>query len=369
MTDVYWELPSRGDGRRAVAALNSRGGFGPQRPTTVATDVRPGNFGPFDELAQIVLAAELSGVDGVVAPYDPNGEESWIVAAAALRQTRHSRVVVEFHPTFGTPVYAAKMSATLQRLSAGRLEWRVKVETDPEDAAARGDVVRGDDRYARAAEFLTVARGVWNEEQILPGGFGGTGYDFDGEYYDVLGGGFRGILSGLRFPRVHLTGDSPEALELSAHHADVHQFTLAGGELSTRITTLDDRASELGRTVEKVLRIPIIARETADEAWARVERQLREADSAALEIDRGGILWSGFDRIGYEHSIGLVGSYEEVAQRLSSYRDIGVDGFVLSGRPHIEELHRAGEHLLHLVDPEGRIRKEEKATTEEKATA
>ena len=369
MTDVYWELPSRGDGRRAVAALNSRGGFGPQRPTTVATDVRPGNFGPFDELAQIVLAAELSGVDGVVAPYDPNGEESWIVAAAALRQTRHSRVVVEFHPTFGTPVYAAKMSATLQRLSAGRLEWRVKVETDPEDAAARGDVVRGADRYARAAEFLTVARGVWNEEQILPGGFGGTGYDFDGEYYDVLGGGFRGILSGLRFPRVHLTGDSPEALELSAHHADVHQFTLAGGELSTRITTLDDRASELGRTVEKVLRIPIIARETADEAWARVERQLREADSAALEIDRGGILWSGFDRIGYEHSIGLVGSYEEVAQRLSSYRDLGVDGFVLSGRPHIEELHWAGEHLLHLVDPEGRIRKEEKATTEEKATA
>ena len=99
---------------------------------------------------------------------------------------------------------------------------------------------------------------------------------------------------------------------------------------------------KLGRTVEKVLRIPIIARETADEAWARVERQLRESDSAALEIDRGGILWSGFDRIGYEHSIGLVGSYEEVAQRLSSYRDIGVDGFVLSGRPHIEELHRAG---------------------------
>ena len=206
MTDVYWELPSRGDGRRAVAALNSRGGFGPQRPTTVATDVRPGNFGPFDELAQIVLAAELSGVDGVVAPYDPNGEESWIVAAAALRQTRHSRVVVEFHPTFGTPVYAAKMSATLQRLSAGRLEWRVKVDTDAEDAIARGDAVRGADRYARAAEFLTVARGVWNEEQILPGGFGGTGYDFDGEYYDVLGGGFRGILSGLRFPRVHLTG-------------------------------------------------------------------------------------------------------------------------------------------------------------------
>lgn len=361
MTDIYWELPSHGDGRRTVAALNSRGGFGVARPTTVATDVRPGNFGPFDDLAQVVLAAELSGVDGVIAPYDPHGEESWVVAAAALRQTRHSRVMVEFHPTFGTPVYAAKLSATLQRLSAGRLEWRVCVETDPEDATARGDVVGGPDRYTRAAEFLTVARGVWNEEQILPGGFGGTGYEFSGEYYNVLGGGFRGILSGLPFPRVHLTGDSPEALQLSASHADVHQFTLSDRELPTRIATLDQLASEHDRTIEKVLRIPIIARETSVEAWARVERQLREAGSDTESVGASGVLWSGFDQIGYEQSVGLVGSYEEVAEQLASYRELGVNGFVVSGRPHIEELHRLGEHLLHLVDPEGRILKEEKA--------
>ncbi len=171
--EFLWRLPTRGDGRRADPGLRHRGGFGAPAPAGPATDVRPGRFGPFDDLHQIVHAAELSGLDGVLAPYDPHGEESWIVAGGALRATRHSRVVVEFQPAFGTPVYAAKMSATLQRLSRGRLGWRLAVDTDAAEARARGDRVGGDDRYARAAEFLTVARGVWNADPVAAAGSGG----------------------------------------------------------------------------------------------------------------------------------------------------------------------------------------------------
>ncbi len=104
MTEFLWELPVRGDGRHVGAVSERRDGF--------------------DFLDQAILAAELSGLDGVVVPYDPEGDDSWVVAGTALRQTRHARVTVEFHPAFGTPVYAAKLSATLQRLSAGRLDWR-----------------------------------------------------------------------------------------------------------------------------------------------------------------------------------------------------------------------------------------------------
>ncbi len=68
----------------------------------------------------------------------------------------------------------------------------------------------------------------------------------------------------------------------------------------------------------------------------------------------GRIPLAGFDRIGYRQQIGLVGSYEDVAQALSRYREDGVEVFVLTGHPHLEELHRVGEHLLHLVDPAGR---------------
>ncbi|MGW5382579.1 LLM class flavin-dependent oxidoreductase [Nocardia sp. NPDC003963] len=340
MTEFRWELPVRGDGRHVDSVSAHRDGF--------------------DFLDQVVLAAELSGLDGVVVPYDPAGEESWVVAGSALRQTRHLRVGVEFHPAFGTPVYAAKLSATLQRLSAGRLDWRLRVETDAADAAALGDRVTGADRYRRAAEFLTVARGVWNEEQVLPGRFGGTGFEFAGDYYDVVDGGFRGILSGLPFPLVHLSGVSAAAIELSAEHGDVHIFAETAAGIDGAVAALREAANRFGRTVRAGLALPIIARESADEAWARVLRQWREvrpeADDAevrALALD--GFRWSGFDRIGYPRSIGLVGSYAQVARALSDYRRRGLEIFELTGHPHIEELHRAGEHLLHLADPAGRI--------------
>ncbi|MFE2954748.1 LLM class flavin-dependent oxidoreductase [Nocardia tengchongensis] len=361
MTEYLWRLPSRGDGRRANPELRRRGGFGGPAPLTPATDVRPGRFGPFDDLHQIIDAAELNGLDGVLAPYDPLGEESWVVAGGALRATRHARVIVEFHPAFGTPVYAAKVSATLQRLSAGRLAWRLVVDTDPADERARGDRVGGDDRYARAAEFLTVAKGVWNAEPVAGAGFRGTGFDYAGEFYDVIDGGFRGILSGLPFPEVHLTGNSAAALELSARHADVHVFTETPDGFADDLAELRRRAAGHGRLVRAGLELPVIARDTEAEAWARVERQWRElrpggADASARSLGEG--RWAGFGELGYPQDIGLVGSYEQVAARLREYAAAGVDSFVLSGHPHIEEVHRAGEHLLHLADPAGRVLKE-----------
>ncbi|MFE3187479.1 LLM class flavin-dependent oxidoreductase [Nocardia sp. NPDC059240] len=347
MTEFVWRLPTRPDGRRAEPALRRRG--------------ESGRFGPFDQVHQVVNAAELVGADGVLAPYDPAGEESWIVAGGALRATRHARVIVEFHPGFGTPVYAAKVSATLQRLSAGRLGWHLAVETDPEEARRRGDVLAGNDRYARAAEFLTVARGVWNENAVAPAGFAGTGFDFEGEYYEVGNGGFRGILSGLPFPTVYLSGASAAALELSAHHADVHVFTESAQGVHEPLARLREQATAAGRTVRAGIEVPVIARETESEAWARVERQWHELHPDGPDphsLDLGDGRWSGFTHLGYPQPVGLIGSYEQVAQRLRSYTDLGIDTVVLSGHPHIEELYRAGEHLLFRVDPTGRTLQE-----------
>ncbi|WP_227981401.1 LLM class flavin-dependent oxidoreductase [Nocardia spumae] len=373
MTAFLWRLPSRGDGRRARPELRHRGGFSDPAPIPATdirtprpagrgpTDVRPGRFGPFDDLHQVIAAAELAGLDGVLAPYDPLGEESWMVAGGALRATRHSQVVVEFQPAFGTPVYAAKMSATLQRLSGGRLGWRLAVDTDGADARARGDRVTGDDRYTRAAEFLTVARRVWNSEPVPGAGFRGTGVEFAGQYFDVIDGGFRGVLSGLPFPDVHLSGTSAAALDLSAHHGDVHLFTETPDGPAAALAALRARTAETGRTVRAGLDVPIIARETEDEAWARAERQWHEVrpdGPGARSLSLGDGRWAGFDVLGYPQTIGLIGSYEQVARQLQVYAAAGFDTVVLSGHPHIEEVHRAGEHLLFLADPAGRTLKE-----------
>ncbi|GAA3566128.1 FMNH2-dependent alkanesulfonate monooxygenase [Amycolatopsis ultiminotia] len=339
MTRYLWDTPTSGDGRRADRNRWDRDGFG--------------------HLHQVIGAAELAGLDGVVVPYDPDGDEPWIVAGGALRDTRHTRVVVGFHPAFGTPVYAAKMSLTLQRLGADRLDWLVHVEAGAEDEVRRGDHLIGAARYERAAEFLTVARGVWSGRGALPGGFDGGEFDHDGDYFHVAAGGFDEAVDGHPFPTVHLTGTSPEALALSAAHGDVHLFTESEHGLWPQVRALGELAAARGRTVRAGLALPVIAREDEDEAWARVLRLWRETDPAATEDEvrsrgLGDLRFDGFDRIGYRTPIGLVGSYRQVARRLADYVAGGIDTFVLSGHPAIEEVHRAGEHLLHLADPAGR---------------
>ncbi|GAB2855986.1 hypothetical protein GCM10022221_64500 [Actinocorallia aurea] len=201
------------------------------------TDVRPARRDPIGRAAR---AADLAGLAGLVVPFDPEGVESLVSAAGALRATRHARVAAEFHPAVTTPVYAAKLSASLQRFSAGRLDWKIAVDLDRGVARAQGDFLEGPARYRRAAEFLTIAKGVWTA----------SSFDFDGEFHQVRAGGLRfpaypsGPVSGSSehaaspgsagpgpFPRVYLSGSSPEALRLSAEHADVHVLDTADQEI------------------------------------------------------------------------------------------------------------------------------------------
>jgi alkanesulfonate monooxygenase len=181
------------------------------------TDVRPADR--LERPRQVARLAELAGLTGVVVPFHPDGLDPLVVAAALLRETSTVRVTAEFHPAVATPVYAAKLAASLQRFAGSRLAWRLRVDLDPVVARAQGDTLTGADRYARAAEFLTAAREIWR----------GTGVSFAGRFYQVLEGGLPASPRSARtFPRVYLSGTSPEAMALSAGHADVH--LLAHGE-------------------------------------------------------------------------------------------------------------------------------------------
>ncbi|MEZ0364633.1 LLM class flavin-dependent oxidoreductase [Mycobacterium sp. pUA109] len=360
MVDFAWELPTRGDSRHVGAAPRHRGGWGPGPSSAVATDIRPGRFGPFDALDQIIAAVEITGYDGLIAPYDPGGEESWIVAGNALRHTRHTRVGVEFHPGFGTPVYATKLSATLQRLSGDRLDWHLIVDTTDADDRSRGDGLSTPDKYRRADEFLAVAKGVWTGAGTRGGGSAGGEFNHAGRFYDVIDGGLDEAVDGHRFPTVYISGASEAALDLSGRHGDVHLFELPPDASPPPVTELSERAHAFGRVVRAGLRLPVIARVNAGEAWARLRRQWGEAfpDHAERDLESGRIddlTFTGFQHLGHRASVGLVGSYEAVAQRISELSDSGVEVFVLSGVPHLEELHRNAEHLLYRADRNSRV--------------
>jgi alkanesulfonate monooxygenase len=233
------------------------------------------------------------------------------------------------------------MSATFQRIAKGRLDWKLALDLDAVDAATQGDGLTGHDRYVRADEFVTIAHAVWREQ----------GFDFDGRYFAVDSGGLSEPLNVHVFPRIFLSGTSPEALALGAKHADVHILEAkADGTLDDLIAHVEELSREVGRAPRLGLSLPIIAREDASEAWARVRRLLdeRETGSAGdleeLKVSPG--LWGGFDRLGFASSLGLVGSYDEVQSALESYLERGIEVFVFDGYPHVEEAYRLGQLLL-----------------------
>jgi alkanesulfonate monooxygenase len=300
---------------------------------------------------QTARAAAVTGFTGVFVPFDPEGEESWIVSAALARELPTLAFVTEFSPVFSTPVYAAKMSASFQRLSGGGLGWKLSIDADPSLARGFGDHVEGVDRYARADEFLDVVTGIWSEEN----------FNYRGRFYEVQDGGLKDPLARHSRPPVILTGASQEALALSAKHGDLHLWdTLLPQQLDPRRAELDRLAAELGRSVRHGAQLAVFARETAEEAWDEVRRLWFQSGAGGREeFDQRIIapyVWTGFRLIGQEARIGVVGSYEQVAGYLYDASEGGIDTFYLAASPRLEEAYRFGEHIAPLLVTAGQQR-------------
>lgn len=291
-----------------------------QLPTAASAEqrVRRAGFGIYDHLAQIARAVELTGFDGLAISNDPAGEEPLIVAAVLLRSVRRLKLVPTITSALGSAVYVAKMAASFQRFSGGRLGWNL----------ALGD----DGLHARLDELLTVATGVWHEQ----------GFTHKGRFFEVENGGFGGPLSGLAFPEVYLSGTAEADLVLSAARADVHLFDLEPIDaLRAKAGRLRELARQRDRRLRLGLRIRTIARETAEEAESDA-RQLLQQGGGDRTLDRAFSpnLWQS------DGPAMLVGSYEQMAERLNAYIDAGFSSLILSGAPALEEAYRIGEHVL-----------------------
>jgi alkanesulfonate monooxygenase len=305
----FWTLPVEGDGR------------GPGARRSFVRDLRDerrDRFTDYDYLLQVARAAESAGFTGVFVPWSERGEDSWIVAASLAREVRRLVFLPELQPGFTTPVYLAKISASFQRLSGDRLAWKLDLERDPAVRRAHGDNLSGADWFSRAGEFLEAAQGVWGREP----------FDYEGRFYAVEKGGLKGPLAGHALPATYTAGSSDEALAFAARHADVH--LLDGNEpaaVLAAIERLDQAVARLAAperpAVERGLRLSIVARHTEEEAREAARLAGQEGSSAAL-----------------------VGSYDDVAQRLDALVRIGIDQFVLDGVPRLEEAYRLGEHVF-----------------------
>ncbi|HKO90548.1 MAG TPA: LLM class flavin-dependent oxidoreductase [Polyangiaceae bacterium] len=373
--DVYWRLPLHGcKGELAVLGYD-RGDWNPPR----AGNLAPG-WGPrgaddvvfADHVADIARAAEVSGFVGGLLVSFPGTDDPWTLAPALARETKTFRFMIAFQPGFINPVHAARLSASLQRLSGGRLVYNIITGGGGPAQLWWGDRVAHDDRYARTTEFLDVLKGVWKHGP----------FDFEGRFYQVERGELAPALSAQPVPEIYFSGSSDAAVASAGRHADYYLSHLEPFDsLRVKLDRVKERAAKEGRSAKVALRFDILARPSVEEAWRDVERAFAALPPGAL--DRAGgergdavgfarqrsfvpsriggvhdldvdqhiapALWGGFNLFRGGPGIGVVGNYEQAAEWLDRYLRAGVDSFVLAGTPHLEEAYRVGEEVLPLV--------------------
>ncbi|MFC6020813.1 LLM class flavin-dependent oxidoreductase [Plantactinospora solaniradicis] len=343
-----WFLPTSGDGDNVGSATVAAGAARHSRAATV------------EYLSEVARAAEESGFTGVLTPVGSGCPDPWIVCSAVAQYTDRLDLLVAIRAGFTLPTLLAQQAETFQQISGGRLALNVVTGGDPVEQRAYGDFLDHDARYARTAEYLEVLRLAFRGER----------FDYTGEHYRIEGGGLAAPIAGP--PPLYFGGASPAAEAVSARLADVH---LMWGEppaaIGDRVARIRARAA--GRPLRTGLRLHVIARETADEAWAEAERMLAgmsperiaAAQARFARMDsvgqgrmtalNGGTadgltisanLWAGIGLVREGAGTALVGSYPEVAARIDEYADLGVDQFILSGWPHREEALRVGRHVL-----------------------
>ncbi|GHF77190.1 hypothetical protein GCM10010504_52520 [Streptomyces griseus] len=278
---LHWFLPTGGDGRTLVDRhAYTDGGIKRDRITPVSGVRAP----DIEYLAQIAKAAEQLGFEAVLTPTGTWCEDAWLTTVALAQHTERLKFLVAFRPGVISPVLAAQMAATYQRITRGRLLLNVVTGGDSTEQRRFGDHLDHDRRYARTAEFLSVVRGAWS----------GQPYDFDGEHYQVEGG-----LTALPpdpLPEIFFGGSSAAAGPVAAAHADVY---LTWGEppaaVKEKIDWIRGLAEEQGRTVRFGIRLHTISRDSSAEAWATADRLLGDLDPETIAAAQQAL---GEERVG-----------------------------------------------------------------------
>lgn len=366
--DVFWRLPTHGEPASHRAKLPYRDELFPGYEGQSKEDL-PGRYSYIEYLAEIARAAEISGFQGGLIPSFPMTDEPWVISSFLARETKTFRFMIPFQPGFLNPVVAARMTASLHRATGGRALYNVITGGGGPSQLWWGDVVGHDDRYTRTTEFLDVVRGIWS----------GKPFSYNGNFYSVEDAGLPDPLCNEAFPEIYFSGSSDAALRSASKHADFYLTWLEPmAQLREKFRRVRETTAALGRQIRCAIRVDIVARPTEEEAWEEVRRGFESADPASIQrflSTEGGDsvgaqrqragrptalndyrdlisdpnVWTGFSILRGGQTQGIVGSYEQVAERLDELVQLGADAFILASTPHLEEAYRVGEEVLPLV--------------------
>ncbi|MFD9625472.1 FMNH2-dependent alkanesulfonate monooxygenase [Peribacillus muralis] len=358
--NVFWFIPTGGDSRYLGTSKGGR-------------DV------DFDYMKQLAQAIDSLGYQGALLPTGRSCEDAWVTASSLLSVTSRLKFLVALRPGLMLPSVAARMTSTFDRLSGGRLLINVVSGSNPAEQVGDGVTVDHDERYELTNEFLDVWRSLLAGEEV----------EHEGKHLHIDGG--RLIFPPVQTPHppIYFGGSSEKALSVAAKHCDVY---LTWGEpveaVKEKINSVKALAEKEGRTLTFGIRLHVIVRETEEEAWQAANDLIKYVDDETIEAAQKELskhvsegqrrmlalssgskdnleispnLWAGVGLVRAGAGTALVGDPETVAERLKEYQAIGIDTFILSGYPHLEEAYRVAELLFPHLPLHSNQEKEQKA--------
>ena len=342
---IFWYLPTHGDGRYLATSVGSR-------------------KSSHAYLKQVAEAADHLGYAGALLPTGNFCEDPWIVASSLIAVTRQIKFLVAVRPGLMSPTVSARMAATFDRLSGGRCLVNIVAGGDPVELKGDGIFLDHDTRYVLADEFLTVWRHLFHGERV----------NFKGEHLHIEGGQLFVECQKNSSVDIYFGGSSASGQSVAARHADVY---LTWGEppaqIAEKILQVREAAIRAGRRIRFGIRLHIIVRETAEQAWRAANNLLKHVTDDTIEVaqnlferhdsvgqlrmkrlhrgKRGTLeispnLWAGVGLVRGGAGTALVGDPKSLAHRIAEYRELGIETFILSGYPHLEEAYRVAELLF-----------------------
>ncbi len=351
-----WFLPTSGDSN----ALGDPAGHIPQSREL------------FDEIVDIV---DNGGFSYMLMPVNATCWEATVTGGFYLARTKNVAPLVALRSAYCNPVLSAKMFATLDQLSGGRLCINLIAGINDDDTKADGIPDTKKIRYEKMDEEVQIMKRLWASDEPI---------GFEGKHYQV-----DSAIEPKPFQQPHppffLGGGSEQALEISAKHSTVHLFwgDRPSG-IRAKIADLKQRARSYGRedAIRFGMRLQIICADTEEEAWADAERLIAGVDGLKLvnmrtnknaiegirqtseanrqvwqlldesgnDMKLGPHLWTGISKVRAGAGIAVVGNPTQVAATLEEFVDAGCTSFCLSGYPHAKAARIFSEKVLPLFE-------------------
>lgn len=314
----------------------------------------------WNHCSNIVKTAESQGFRNILCPSSYQvGQDTLSFVAGCAPVTSEINLLAAVRCGEMQPIMLARTIATLDHMLEGRLTINIISSDFP------GEKADSNYRYQRSREVVEILKQAWTQDEI----------NYQGEVYqfsDLTTDPARPYQTG--GPLLYFGGYSPPALELCGQHCDVYlMWPEEKEQLKARMLAVNQVAERYGRTLDYGLRVHIIVRDTEAEAQEYAEyivskldddkgRAIRERalDSTSLGVshqaknrelaaDDGFIeplLWTGVGRARSGCGAALVGSPEQIIERIQEYQAMGIRSFIFSGYPHIEEARHFGSKVL-----------------------